>query len=153
MFCMYFCVDKLKIPLSTFSLSSLFLSLLCIQGAMAASVQSALEANTNQHQAHRRAWTAPLAPTRQWHPQPRVLVCALRVPPTPSLLLVCMHICLICMLTDTPCVCRVSPCVCRVYHTNTHARTHARTHATHTHTHTHGGLVTNMHTHQIIYKC
>ena len=68
------------------------------QGATAASVQSALEANTNQHQAHRRARTAPLAPTRQWHPQPRVLVCALRVPPTPSRLLVCMHICLICML-------------------------------------------------------
>ena len=80
------------------------------QGATAASVQSALEANTNQHQAHRRARTAPLAPTRQWHPQPRVLVCALRVPPTPSLLLVCMHICLTCML-----VCLVCVHICHMY--------------------------------------
>ena len=87
------------------------------QGATAASVQSALEANTNQHQAHRRARTAPPAPTRQWPWQPRVLVCALRVPPTPSRLLVCMHICLTCMLVCLVCVhiCHMySVCVCCV---------------------------------------
>ena len=98
-------MDKLKIPLPTFSLPTF-----CTQGATAASVQRALEANTNQHQAHRRARTAPPAPTRQWHPQPRVLVCALRVPPTPSRLLVCMHICLTCML-----VCLVCVHICHMY--------------------------------------
>ena len=38
MLCMYFCVDKLKIPLSTFSLSPLSLPLLCTQGTTVTSV-------------------------------------------------------------------------------------------------------------------
>ena len=84
--------DKLKISLPTLSPS---IHSLGIQGATVASAQRAQEANTNQHPAHRRAPTAPPAPTRQWHPPPRVLVCALRVPPMPSPLLVRMHKCLI----------------------------------------------------------
>ena len=83
-------MDKLKISLPTLSPS---LHSLRIQGATVASAQSAQEANTNQHPAHRRARTAPPAPTRQWNKPPRVLVCALRVPPMPSPLLVCMHTC------------------------------------------------------------
>jgi hypothetical protein len=59
--------DKLKISLPTLSPS---IHSLGIQGATVASAQRAQEANTNQHPAHRRAPTAPPAPTRQWHPPP-----------------------------------------------------------------------------------